>query len=477
VDLENKIMAYGNAQRLGQTIDPSLMRADYSGYANAGAILGNTLANVGQDIGNAIKTSKQNQRDIDAGIAMATSIKKAIPEMAEMADGVLGQLSNSELSTNQKLAALDGIREAMKIQLLGKQESRADALLKLQQDELLTKLNAPRAISAPATKEVGDGKGGTITLQWDSVNGEWFPIGKNIRGINNNAANSVALPEEPIAQQKDQSLFSYAGDVVRRGLGFGRNQDQDPEEMDYGVLPTLNGYPNYGTFEDATRLPASDVPPTEGGVGYTPPKTEAQSKPELITLPDGTKAYGSFENGVFVPAKTAKGEKMTVKEEEMTPVQKAEFEAKQIEKQEKNISAVDQSEQFLSALEKLENHEGFNNLFGSNIGVPTFWPGSSGADAKAILEQIDAKAFMESIKSLKGMGALSDAEGKKASAAFIALKPSMSEDAAKKTIQEAKNIVRKGIERARGMGLNVESSLNQEDVEAARLQKLLNPNR
>jgi len=48
-------MAYGNAQRLGQTIDPSLMRADYSGYANAGAILGNTLANVGEKIGDALK--------------------------------------------------------------------------------------------------------------------------------------------------------------------------------------------------------------------------------------------------------------------------------------------------------------------------------------------------------------------------------------------------------------------------------------
>ena len=55
-------MAYGNAQRLGQTIDPSLMRADYSGYANAGAILGNTLANVGEKIGDALKMRAESQK-------------------------------------------------------------------------------------------------------------------------------------------------------------------------------------------------------------------------------------------------------------------------------------------------------------------------------------------------------------------------------------------------------------------------------
>jgi len=62
--------------------------------------------------------------------------------MSGMADQVLDELTNPELSTNQKLASLRGIKEAMQISLLGKQESRADAMLKLQQDELLAKLNS-----------------------------------------------------------------------------------------------------------------------------------------------------------------------------------------------------------------------------------------------------------------------------------------------------------------------------------------------
>jgi hypothetical protein len=132
-------MAYGNAQRLGQTIDPSLMRADYSGYANAGAILGNTLANVGEKIGDALKMRAESQKEIDSGVKMATAIKTAIPQMSGMADQVLDELTNPELSTNQKLASLRGIKEAMQISLLGKQESRADAMLKLQQDELRAK--------------------------------------------------------------------------------------------------------------------------------------------------------------------------------------------------------------------------------------------------------------------------------------------------------------------------------------------------
>lgn len=129
----------------------------------------------------------------------------------------------------------------------------------------------------------------------------------------------------------------------------------------------------------------------------------------------------------------------------MSAADQAKADTSQKEKELKDISAIDQSSQFINILDKLEKHEGFSNLFGSNIGVPTWWAGSAGADARAILDQIDSKAFMESIKSLKGMGALSDAEGRKASSAFISLKPSMSEDAAKEAISEAKSIIQKGI--------------------------------
>ena len=48
---------------------------------------------------------------------------------------------------------------------------------------------------------------------------------------------------------------------------------------------------------------------------------------------------------------------------------------------------------------------------------------------------------------MKGMGALSDAEGQKASAAFLGISPDMSEEAAKNKIDEVIRYIKKGQER------------------------------
>jgi len=57
-------MPYGQGRRLGESIDPRLMQADFSGYANAGMIQGQALANMGKQIGDVIKQrSDQKKRD------------------------------------------------------------------------------------------------------------------------------------------------------------------------------------------------------------------------------------------------------------------------------------------------------------------------------------------------------------------------------------------------------------------------------
>jgi osmotically-inducible protein OsmY len=119
-------MAYGNAQRLGETINPALMQADYSGFANAGAILGNTLANTGQQIGDAIKTSKENERKLKKAEKVAKSIQDlAIPGLSEMGESALSELANPDLTTNQKLAIAESINDSLNIGMIGLQEKRA----------------------------------------------------------------------------------------------------------------------------------------------------------------------------------------------------------------------------------------------------------------------------------------------------------------------------------------------------------------
>ena len=135
-------MAYGNGKRLGETIDPRLMQADYSGFTNAAAITGNALTNIGQQIGETIKKRNENEKEIAGGIKMATAMKAAVPALGSMADEVIDNLSNADLSTNDKLLALAGVKEAMQMSLLGNQERRADVALKIQQNELAAKIAA-----------------------------------------------------------------------------------------------------------------------------------------------------------------------------------------------------------------------------------------------------------------------------------------------------------------------------------------------
>lgn len=102
------------------------------------------------------------------------------------------------------------------------------------------------------------------------------------------------------------------------------------------------------------------------------------------------------------------------------------------------------SERMVSLMKELETSEGFNSLFGFGY---TGIPGSAGADAKVLYDQIQAQGFMEAIKDMRGMGALSNAEGEKAAAAFTGISPAMSEKAAKKRIDEVVGYIKTGEER------------------------------
>jgi len=144
-------MPYGSGKRLGETIDPRLMMADFSGFERAGQIMGQGFANTGKQIGDTIKQRNENEKEIAGGIKMAAAMKKAVPELSEMADEVINNLSNADLSTREKLIALSGVKEAMQMSLLGNQERRADVALKIQQDELAAEIAADRNKSPQGT--------------------------------------------------------------------------------------------------------------------------------------------------------------------------------------------------------------------------------------------------------------------------------------------------------------------------------------
>lgn len=82
----------------------------------------------------------------------------------------------------------------------------------------------------------------------------------------------------------------------------------------------------------------------------------------------------------------------------------------------------------LGTLDRLGKHPGLSRSVGVMGALPTM-PGSNSANFQAELNTFQSQAFLPMVAQLKGMGALSDAEGKKLTAAVGALDPKMGEQA------------------------------------------------
>jgi len=92
----------------------------------------------------------------------------------------------------------------------------------------------------------------------------------------------------------------------------------------------------------------------------------------------------------------------------------------------------------LGTLERLGKHDGLSRSVGLVGAFPTM-PGSESANFKAELDTFQSQAFIPMVSQLKGMGALSDAEGKKLTAAVGALNPNMGEKAFRDSISRITN--------------------------------------
>lgn len=97
----------------------------------------------------------------------------------------------------------------------------------------------------------------------------------------------------------------------------------------------------------------------------------------------------------------------------------------------------------LNLADAIESHKGFSKAVGIQSAFPTF-PGSDAAGVEGMIETLSSQNFLNSIQNMKGMGALSDAEGKKLSSAVASLNTNMSESDFKKALNVIKGITRRG---------------------------------
>ena len=441
---------------LGDSINPALMIGDYSGFANAAQIQAAGLTNMGNQIGGAIRDQADQQKEAKKiSMASAKQIKAAMdlfPNAKGALEPIYNELRNEDIPISERAAigaAAPSIlnmvidREtgkedmALRIRALSGQEKAAEQdfrmnEFKLADAERSTASEIKAAELDATTKEIA----GPAIAKYIKDNIDPKMAGAiNLDGLTGAEQLEISSKFAPFMKKADDTELT----PVEYPLGDGSKA--------FVLLNKKTGaisQPNIG---------ATDLNPT-GGVGD--PSSGIGPPPDIM-LPGGVVDSGAGvgvdgQAGVLPPRlgiTPAPVPQATVRDQ----IAVQQFSDEKAAKAASAAESVAKSENFLANLEALEKSPGFENLFGPNVGVPTWWAGSAGADAKASFDQLKAMGFLEAVKGMTGMGALSDAEGKKLDVAYLGLQTGMSEEAAKKKIAEIKNTLRTGIKRAAEKGL------------------------
>jgi hypothetical protein len=327
-------------------------------------------------------------------------------------------------------------------------------------------------IKAPAVQDIPTGNGGSLKMQWDENAGEWTNLQTSLQNTGGNLAQG-ALPEplQPYATAFNTAGAKYGVDprvlaaISMHETGNGTSNAFRNKNNAMGVSNN-SGPVDTGTVEASIDKMAALLAAGQQGKGPYAGKTTidqiAGTYAPVGAENDPRGLNSSWTTGVSKHLQQLGGNPAATigytPPPNTTPSisENIALEKRAEEKTEKSTTAaatVAKSEEMMTALTKLEKHPGFNNLFGSNIGVPTWVPGSAGADAKALFNQVEGKGFIEAIQAMKGMGALSNAEGEKASMSYLGITPSMSEGAAKARLAELKALVAQGIARTKSGSL------------------------
>lgn len=101
--------------------------------------------------------------------------------------------------------------------------------------------------------------------------------------------------------------------------------------------------------------------------------------------------------------------------------------------------AVVSTDRMIRSIDDLANHPGLESAVGFGYGkAATLFPGTDASSFEVKLDTLKSQAFLPMVAQLKGMGQLSDAEGKKLTAAIGALDTRMSEKEFKASLAEIK---------------------------------------
>ena len=119
------------------------------------------------------------------------------------------------------------------------------------------------------------------------------------------------------------------------------------------------------------------------------------------------------------------------------------------------IDAYQYGQDTLGLINEIENHEGFDSYIGAKGASSLFGAfdepiaGTEAAGLAGKVETLQSKNFMNAIQQMRGLGSLSEAEGRKVASAVSSLNPNMGEKDFRASLNTIKTITERGIEKQR----------------------------
>jgi len=380
--------------RIGDTLRPELGKTDARAIAQGGAAMGRGLAGLGAGIGGYLKQQKEDVKEMEGSAALLDSFAAA-NEGTKQGDAALiaaAQIRDQESPKSKRLGLAREATPMLNMLSQGMERAidaeRFNAEMGIKRGQLgVARMNAQTSRGAATARAADTSNRANLAEQ-------------NTRGVN--------------------WYFNWKADQTDAG-------DIREDLTNSGMSPTAIS----AALREHSESGATDI--TFAPVTFTDPAS-GRSVTEVVRHVGGKP---QLPPGVIPRVEARRpptpGEELASKKYQDT----------KIAAQETARAGAASTDQFIDGLTKLRDHKGFSGLFGVSWGNRMI-PGTKAADASVLFDQIEAKGFMISIKSMKGMGALSNAEGQKASVAFNGLNRNMSEKAAKEQLNLVIGILEKG---------------------------------
>jgi hypothetical protein len=287
---------------LGSSVDPRLFVQDYSGFTRAADIQGQSMANIGSDIGGIAKQfgeykkqQSEQEKRVKSAELVANAIAKSFPTLAPVAMEAQMIMGDKNNSLQDRVAAADAVEKALNIGISNAYKEREFGLQKRQLDieegqgiqaalmkqaELKAKANEPTKLK-PRTITLGPDD--AVDVLGDDYGNIYDPKSK-LRIVNFDGYVAGKALEETTVSDDTNGLppFSQYGSDIRTNTGevlpdrvlqssAGQQEEVDAGGAAYPDGVAVAGTPLAGvTTPIATERTTSQSVAELDGPTYTP---------------------------------------------------------------------------------------------------------------------------------------------------------------------------------------------------------------